>query len=828
MALPGYYKVNFTDPRKEGFIIEPYQTNGTISPVSQNLHNSAARADTSLLLYGRDVPNYGERVAENFVQLLENFAGPAEPQNPIEGQIWFDTGTIYTVSAWSSATTLVFIGDVVAAFNGFRTAGTTLTLSFNPVNAAIDNTLQTVSLKVASATLVNASSTSVTFTSGTGQPISLPATTIGGFIAADTPTYSRLRVATTLNGNLKWVDVTNVLSATAAPEATTRTIGDLWYDQTTSELRIYTQSGWNSVAAKYVPLAGGTMTGALQMGTNKVFSSGTITAVSSDLYALVNRAYVDSVQSSLQTQLTTLSDRVDDIGTGSSTGLDKKVNKAGDQMTGTLLFGNGSATSTLTRGIDANGTPIIRPLITWSATDYITATTQSNYVVDKGYIAKALSQHIQDEVHGAGGFVEIQQDGTGVFPNDVAFSAGAANKTYSLTWFDSTGTNNHKIYAEFNGSRSQLVLQAGTDTSDTIDFRHSTILAADPLFRIGAGSSYSYQSLYIMDGQPQPTFNGAVNASNDDTKGATKGFVRKYVTDNMPAPVDAGTTVSAATYAYDAANKRYNLTIKQSGVTDIVVDEYHEHNPYDTPYTYKLLPTTLDWVVGDVIADLAKLEYPSFPVVSVGSVIELLNKYKAPVTNAVFTNSPAVGLRSKVVSYNATSKQIRVYCDISVAQARVKVGATINIAGSASNNGNYVVNSFVAGAVLNNQATVIFTVANAIPTTLTETGNAYLTQGDYVPVTSPRSLVTRTTLDVEIDAATTTNYYYVKRTTAGTNIVLTPGFTYVPGVNKLWVFRNGQKLRVNTATGGDYNETSATTITVASVYANDEFEVYKI
>ena len=151
MALPGFYKVNFTDPRKEGFIIEPYQTNGMISPVSNILDDKAAHAQTSLLLYGRDVPNYGERVAENFVQLLENFAGPAAPSAPIEGQLWFDTGTIYNVSAWSSATTLYFLGDIADVFNAWAASSTPVQLCFKPVNSVTDNTFQQVTLLVDSA-----------------------------------------------------------------------------------------------------------------------------------------------------------------------------------------------------------------------------------------------------------------------------------------------------------------------------------------------------------------------------------------------------------------------------------------------------------------------------------------------------------------------------------------------------------------------------------------------------------------------------------------------------------------------------------------------------
>jgi hypothetical protein len=50
--------------------------------------------DTSLNLIGRGYPNYGIKTAENFLHLLENFAGPTPgPTNPIQGQLWFDNST---------------------------------------------------------------------------------------------------------------------------------------------------------------------------------------------------------------------------------------------------------------------------------------------------------------------------------------------------------------------------------------------------------------------------------------------------------------------------------------------------------------------------------------------------------------------------------------------------------------------------------------------------------------------------------------------------------------------------------------------------------------
>lgn len=73
------YQLRFSDPSKTDLVVVPDMPPG-INTV-----------DTSLSLVGRGYPNYGFKVAENFLHLLENFAGPNPPENPIEGQLWYDT-----------------------------------------------------------------------------------------------------------------------------------------------------------------------------------------------------------------------------------------------------------------------------------------------------------------------------------------------------------------------------------------------------------------------------------------------------------------------------------------------------------------------------------------------------------------------------------------------------------------------------------------------------------------------------------------------------------------------------------------------------------------
>jgi hypothetical protein len=46
---------------------------------------------TDITLIGKNYSGFGESLNENFIKLLENFASTSRPENPIRGQIWFDS-----------------------------------------------------------------------------------------------------------------------------------------------------------------------------------------------------------------------------------------------------------------------------------------------------------------------------------------------------------------------------------------------------------------------------------------------------------------------------------------------------------------------------------------------------------------------------------------------------------------------------------------------------------------------------------------------------------------------------------------------------------------
>ena len=46
---------------------------------------------TSISLIGKNVPNYGQTIAQNLVSMMQNFASNSEPNGPLDGQLWYDT-----------------------------------------------------------------------------------------------------------------------------------------------------------------------------------------------------------------------------------------------------------------------------------------------------------------------------------------------------------------------------------------------------------------------------------------------------------------------------------------------------------------------------------------------------------------------------------------------------------------------------------------------------------------------------------------------------------------------------------------------------------------
>ena len=91
------YTINLTNGRTLTSVVD-----GTIDQTS-----------TDLTLVGKNATGYGVYVNDNFVHLLENFANSSQPNNPIQGQLWFDT-TENRLKVYNGATFTVTGGTIVS------------------------------------------------------------------------------------------------------------------------------------------------------------------------------------------------------------------------------------------------------------------------------------------------------------------------------------------------------------------------------------------------------------------------------------------------------------------------------------------------------------------------------------------------------------------------------------------------------------------------------------------------------------------------------------------------------------------------------------------
>jgi hypothetical protein len=89
------YIVNFTDKENK---------------VPITVYDNTSNTDTSLKFPGRNVTGYGQIIAENFLAVLENFAGATAPTNPIEGQLWYDSSAgvlqLWDNTQWKAASNI--------------------------------------------------------------------------------------------------------------------------------------------------------------------------------------------------------------------------------------------------------------------------------------------------------------------------------------------------------------------------------------------------------------------------------------------------------------------------------------------------------------------------------------------------------------------------------------------------------------------------------------------------------------------------------------------------------------------------------------------------
>jgi len=78
------------------------KTDGSV--LTEIVDGTIDQTATDLTLIGKNSTSYGEYFNENFVHLLENFANNSQPNNPVQGQLWYDTSEgrvkVYDGNGW--------------------------------------------------------------------------------------------------------------------------------------------------------------------------------------------------------------------------------------------------------------------------------------------------------------------------------------------------------------------------------------------------------------------------------------------------------------------------------------------------------------------------------------------------------------------------------------------------------------------------------------------------------------------------------------------------------------------------------------------------------
>lgn len=124
---------------------------------------------TSLGLPGRNYAGYGQYLDTNFVHVIENFADGNVPQNPIRGQLWFDTNSstlkvcpadgTTNAAAWLSLTSTASGGSTT--FGSVTVTGNVAANSISALETISGNSASVNFITVtANATIANANITS--------------------------------------------------------------------------------------------------------------------------------------------------------------------------------------------------------------------------------------------------------------------------------------------------------------------------------------------------------------------------------------------------------------------------------------------------------------------------------------------------------------------------------------------------------------------------------------------------------------------------------------------------------------------------------------------
>jgi hypothetical protein len=289
------YIFNFTDPWTTSFNVNAFSSNGPIFPLTTQLEATAVAANTGFVVYGKGHPNYGERIQENLIHLLETMSGSVEPTFPISGQQWFRRfDVIQTGTGWFLWNTSTLMWD---SFTPTLGAPVTWTHGDIFTDGAPTPTLTRV-INEAGHPLSPSSPTVGSLVEIVWQDL----TSIGNPNTADAGGVMAPQLQLVMYDGDVWKAQNNVRSSQVEP--TGASVGDLWFDTNTNQLKIWDGAAFIATADLYLPLAGGTMSGAILMGGNTI--SGLPLPTVGDEAA--NKDYVDAALGSSVAKLNDLLD----------------------------------------------------------------------------------------------------------------------------------------------------------------------------------------------------------------------------------------------------------------------------------------------------------------------------------------------------------------------------------------------------------------------------------------------------------------------------------------------------------------------------------------
>jgi len=118
-----------------------YQINNTAGTLIATIPDGTLDNSTSLTLVGRKYSGYGEVLQENLVKMLENFSNSIAPENPIPGQIWYNSSTdtlSYYDGDWQPIANVAQLSSNISSLS--TTLSTALSTNVNAINANVTST----------------------------------------------------------------------------------------------------------------------------------------------------------------------------------------------------------------------------------------------------------------------------------------------------------------------------------------------------------------------------------------------------------------------------------------------------------------------------------------------------------------------------------------------------------------------------------------------------------------------------------------------------------------------------------------------------------------